>query len=300
MNWYDDLKSLRDWAAQARPILICGMARSGTSVLQLALARHPALFPVPSVLETFIFRLPRNLLDEPARPMLQGYLGGHEQLLALRARLDRLAGGNAETLGDDDLIRAFFAHAASDVYPGLRPLEKTPSHVHALERVFAVFPQARVLACVREPLDVADSYRRRLQLDKAAGKPPESWAWLDVEDDILIRRFRKNDRSIQAAAALAKGRVFQVPYTWLTTEPQPALEAICAFIEEPFDPVLLEPHREFHAQSARRLAGPIGAAASPTERVLSASQVSVLQRRTFELAQRWRVPGLIQPADGDE
>lgn len=300
MNWYDDLNALRAWAAQARPILICGMARSGTSVLQLALARHPALFPVPSVLETFIFRLPRNLLDEPAKPMLQGYLGGHDQLAALRARLDRLAGGDAATLDDNDLIRAFFAHATSDVYPGRRPLEKTPSHVHALERVFAVFPQARVLACVREPLDVADSYRRRLQQDKAAGKPPESWAWLDVDDDILIRRFRKNDRSLQAAAALAKGRVFQVPYTWLTTEPQPALEAICAFIEEPFDPVLLEPHREFHAQAARRLAGPIGAAIAPAERVLSATQASILQRKTHGLAQRWRVPGLIHPTDGDE
>jgi hypothetical protein len=295
---FTDLPRLRAWAGTARPVLICGQARSGTSVLQLALTRHSALFDVPSVLETFVFRLPRQLLDQPPPAMLQGYLRGPQHLAELRRRLDHLAGGDATTLGDDDLIRGFFAYAAGEVYPGLRPLEKTPSHVHALARVFSVFPHAKVLACVREPLDVAESYRRRLQVEKASGKPPESWAWLDVDDDVLIRRLRKIDRSLRAAAAQAVGQVFQVPYRWLTTDPQAALEAICAFIGEPFEVALLEPHRQFHQQAneqaARRLAAPIGSAPVHAERVLTDTQRDLILSRTGGVAKRWRVPGIIQ------
>src|SRR6185295_8558634 len=52
----------RTWAAAPRPVFICGQERSGTSALQLAMSQHPALFAVPHVYETFIFREPHNLL----------------------------------------------------------------------------------------------------------------------------------------------------------------------------------------------------------------------------------------------
>ena len=85
----DNLGALRAWAANVRPVFICGQERSGTSALLLALSRHPALFRVPDVFETFIFRFARDLLAEPPRKMQQAYLRGAARLAELREVLAR-------------------------------------------------------------------------------------------------------------------------------------------------------------------------------------------------------------------
>jgi hypothetical protein len=289
-----DLGALRAWAAAARPVFICGQERSGTSALQLALARHPALFDVPHVFETFAFRDARALLADPPRPMQRSYLRGEAGLAGLRERLAALGGGDASRLSDDDLVRAFFAYAAAAVYPSRRPLEKTPSHVHSLARVFAVFPQACVLACVREPVEVVDSYRKRLRREQALGKPREAWGWLDLSDDQLISQFRRVDRALRDAAALAPGRVFQVPYAWLTADPPAALAAICSFIGEAFDETLLAPRAGRPDRVDERLGQPIAAGAS-APLTLSAGAVATLRRETWGLTRRWRVAGPLHP-----
>lgn len=295
MAWLDDVGALRAWAEAARPVFICGQERSGTSALLLALARHPALFAVPHVFETFIFHEPRALLADPPRPMQQAYLGGPERLAALRRRLAAWGGGDSGTLDDDDLIRAFFAHAAHEVYPGQRPLEKTPAHVHRLPQLFALFPQARVLACVREPTEVVDSYRRRLRRELAAGKPADAVAWLALTDEQLIQRFRRVDRALREAAARMPGQVFQVPYAWLTADPPVALAAICEFIGEPFDPALLRPKAGRPGRVDERLGRPIGAAPSSEPSTLSDAAAALLRKETWGLTRRWRVPGAVRP-----
>ena len=295
--WFDSLAALRGWAAAAQPVFICGQERSGTSALLLALARHPALFSVPDVFETFIFHQASALLCEPPRPMQQGYLRGAEQLGQLRAHLARLGGGLAATLAEDDLIRAFFAHAATAVYPGQRPLEKTPAHVHSLPRLFRLFPQARVLACVREPTEVVLSYQRRLQREQALGRPRASWEWLDLTDTMLVGQFRKIDRAIREAATLAPGQVFRVPYQWLTAGPEAALEAICAFLGEPFDPAMLRPRASARERVDTRLSLPLGAPESIGDDAgLDPARAAKLRHDTNALTQRWRVPGVV-PAE---
>ncbi|MFO1337949.1 MAG: sulfotransferase [Burkholderiaceae bacterium] len=295
MPWHDELGALRAWAGAARPVFVCGQERSGTSALFLALARHPALFAVPHVFETFVFHEPRALLADPPRPMQQAYLGGPQQLAALRRHAAALAGGDAAALGDDDLVRAFFAHAAHAVYPGQRPLEKTPGHVLSLPRVFGLFPQARVLACVREPTEVVDSYRRRLQRELAAGTPADAVAWLAQTDEQLIQRLRRVDRALRDAAVQAPGQVFQVPYAWLTADPPAALAAICAFIGEPFDAAMLQPRPGRADRVDERLGRPIGKAPSGRPSTLGDSAAAHLRKETWGLTRRWRVPGVLRP-----
>ncbi|HEV8688915.1 MAG TPA: sulfotransferase, partial [Ideonella sp.] len=114
MRWDDDLGALRAWASAARPVFICGHERSGTSALLLALARHPALFALPDVYETFVFSRARELLADPPHVMQQAYLGGPASLVRWRETVARLGAGPAGGLDDDDLARAFFAHAAHE------------------------------------------------------------------------------------------------------------------------------------------------------------------------------------------
>jgi len=297
----DDLGALRAWAAAARPVFVCGQERSGTSALQLALARHPALFAVPDVFETFAFSRARELLTDPPAPMQQGYLGGRASLAALRAALARLGGGDAASLADDDLVRAFFAHAACSVYPGRRPLEKTPTHVQCLPRVFALFPRACVLACVRDPVEVAVSYRRRLAREQALGRAPGGWGWLDQTDEQLIQRFRRVDRALRESAVLVPGQVFQVPYAWLTADPPAALTAICEFIGEAFDSALLAPKAGRRDRVDERLGRPIGAPPDPEAEpqpgsaTLTESAIAMLRRETWGLSRRWQFAGPLHP-----
>lgn len=296
-GWSESLGALRSWAAHSQPVFVCGQERSGTSALLLALARHPALFAVPDVFETFIFHQASALLADPPKPMQQGYLRGPDQLGHLRSQLAKLGGGQAGTLDDDDLVRAFFAHAATAVYPGQRPLEKTPAHVHSLPRLFRLFPQARVLACVREPTEVVLSYQRRLQREQALGKPRAAWAWLDLTDAMLVGQFRKIDRAIREAATLAPGQVFRVPYGWLTSAPEASLAAICAFLDEPFDPAMLRPRASARERVDTRLSLPLGAPASiGADAGLDPARAAKLRHDTHALTQRWRVPGIV-PAE---
>lgn len=291
----DNLGALRAWADNVRPVFICGQERSGTSALLLAMSRHPALFRVPDVFETFIFRHARDLLAEPPRRMQQAYLRGPQSLAALREALARLGDGDAGALDDDDLIRAFFAFAADAVYPGQRPLEKTPSHVHALPRLFTLFPQALVLACVREPTEVVDSYRRRLARERAAGKPREQWSWLDQSNHQLIQQFRRIDRALEDAAHQFPGRVFRVPYGWLTSDPQVALADICSFLGEPFDAAMLVPKKVARERGDPRLAEPLSLPDTPPASLLAEEELARLRHLTWGLTRRWRVPGVVQP-----
>lgn len=294
MNWYDNKAALRAWAANARPVFICGQERSGTSALLLAMSQHPALFAVPHVYETFIFVSPRHLLTTPPPPMLRDYLQGIDNLRLLLGQIATMAGqpsGDLATVGDDDLIRAFFAFAANSVYGGRRPLEKTPVHVYCLRRLFDIFPEARVLACVRDPIEVVDSYRRRLQREQSLGKPREAWGWLEKSDDELIHQFRRVDRALTEVAEFAPGKVFQVPYGWLNADPVAAMAAICEFTGEPYDPAVMSPKASWRDRVDDRLGRPIGTAAQSRPLSLTPESEALIRKETLGLSRRWRVPG---------
>jgi hypothetical protein len=294
MSWFDNIGTLRDWASTARPVFICGQERSGTSALLLAMSQHPALFAIPHVYETFIFVNPRDLSTDPTPTMLRDYLGGADNVRILSQRLGVIAGqlgGDVGSLEEDDLIRAFFAFATHSVYRGRRPLEKTPVHVYCLRRIFDIFPQARVLACVRDPIDVVDSYRRRLEREQALGKPREAWGWLEKSDESLIHQFRRVDHALTEAAEFAQGKVFQVPYGWLNADPVAAMTAICNFIGEPYHPSVMAPKASWQDRVDDRLGRPIGTAAPARPLALTPQSEALLRRETWGLTQRWRVPG---------
>lgn len=305
MNWFDNKVALHAWADTARPVFICGQERSGTSALFLALSQHPALFAVPHVYETFVFVEPRGLLADPAPTMLRDYLHGADNLQQLRRRLSAMAAmpgeasGDPSTLDDQDLIRAFFAYSAFHVYGGKRPVEKTPVHVYCLKRVFEIFPRARVLACVRDPIEVVDSYRRRLQREQLLGKSRDAWGWLEKDDQSLIHQFRRVDRALSEAAEFAPGKVFQVPYAWLNGDSQAAMSAICQFLGEPFDPAVMGAKAAWRDRVDERLGQPIGTAAPARTLALTPESEALLRKETFGLTRRWQVAGPLKSGRAD-
>ena len=117
-----------------RPVFIIGMPRSGTSLVEQILASHPAIHGAGELDE-----MPRIVHDIPA--MLGGYMAYPSCLAAMEQRhvdqmakryLDRL-----EKLSPD-------AH---------RVIDKMLGNFLHLGLINLLYPEARVIHCLREPLD---------------------------------------------------------------------------------------------------------------------------------------------------
>lgn len=290
------LQQIRRWCASARPVFVCGLERSGTSTLQLALSRHPALFPVRDVYETFAFTQPQRLRADPMPGMARAYVGGpiharQFQRLALELSPEH------EPLPDHDLIRLFFHYAAHRTYPGREPLEKTPGHVRRIPLMLKLFPQARVIACTRDPVEIVASYRKRLAKEQSLGKPRDAWAWLDKTPEQLIQHFRQTSQRLAEAAQAHPGRVFVCPYDWLTGSPEAALRQLCDFAGLPYDPALLEASGG-RGRVDELLSQPIGRReAADTTPWVDADTAAQVRAATAPLMPLWNTPGTPHPED---
>jgi len=106
-----------------------------------------------------------------------------------------------------------------------RWIEKTPKHVHLLDRIFSRYPEARVLFVVRDGRDVAVSMRKRFG---------------DFETG-LRRWVEDNSRGLEW---VADARVMLVRYEDLVKRYDETMPRICSFIDEPFEESLVDYHQK--------------------------------------------------------
>lgn len=236
-----DLTHVRPWCQTTRPLFICGLARSGTSMLYAMLARHPALFSLQRLGETFIFLKPRALLSDPAPDGLRAYLGSPEALALMRQCLAQADAAAGRPLTDLDVARLFFHVAAHRLFPGQRPLEKTPGHVQKLDLIFRAFPNAQVLVCVRDPVEIVASYRKRLHQARLDGVAPERLGWLDRTIDQKVRIFQRFAHAVETGLARHGAQMLLVPYRAVTEAPSLAMQRICEATGLTYDAALIAP-----------------------------------------------------------
>ncbi len=112
-----------------RPVFIVGMPRSGTTLVEQILASHPLVFgagelqAMPALMHSLSMAgYPRSLGDLP------------------QARLDELAG-------------KYLSHLTGLNPDALRVTDKLPVNFMHLGLIALLFPKARVIHCVRDPLD---------------------------------------------------------------------------------------------------------------------------------------------------
>jgi hypothetical protein len=288
------LQEVRYWAAQAQPVFICGLERSGTSMLQVSLSRHPSLFPVRDVYETFMFLKPRAALETLPPQMTLAYLQGEENARGFRALCDELRAGGSE-LSEADIIRSFFFFCAQRVYPGRRPLEKTPAHVRKLNAMLQIFPKARVIVCTREPVSIIASYRKRLAAEKALGRPWSEWSWLDRTAEQLVAHFEAVTEQIEIARGRWPRQVFMAPYDWIVADAPQALRELCDFAGLAFVPEVLSPAEVSGRKVDELLSRPITNRPSDDEHYVSADEADHIRRLTAALMPLWQSPGVALP-----
>jgi hypothetical protein len=211
------------------PIFIVGCPRSGTTLLQQMLDAHPEVAITP---ETHFMRLfwkyrdeygnlkedthyQRLLADLVARPEFA------EMGLSTPAFLEAAWQIERRYAALFQLLLQQFAHQRNVAVVG----EKTPSHVHYLADMQNFFPSARFVHIVRDPRAVVNSL--------------QSVPWLKGSPSRIARFWRNHVRAARSCPKPVKARLFTLYYEQLVREPQRVLQALCDFLQLPFNPAML-------------------------------------------------------------
>jgi tetratricopeptide (TPR) repeat protein len=193
--------ALQTPATHPRPIFVCGMFRSGSTLVEQLLAGHPRLTAggelhfLPRLAEERLAPFPESLATVPA------------------ARLQELAAGYLEAL------RALFPSA--DLVT-----DKRPDNFWYIGLIKTLFPDARIVHTTRDPLDNCLSIFF-LHLDQRM-----SYA-LDLDD--IAHHYRQYQRLMAHWKALYGADIFDLSYDTLVQTPRPVMEKLLAFLKLDWD-----------------------------------------------------------------
>ncbi len=265
-----------------RPVFVVGPPRSGTTLLQVQLCRHPDLWVLTEthLLDLWSARHP-GLRDGDADAFAAyweaftptdafGYLE-----LDARAVADRVHahGGYRAT----DVLAAMLCEAAAS--RGVpRVGEKTPDHAHHVDRLFDAFPDARVLWLLRDPVATVAS---ELALDRD---------WTTDVPAVAARRWAAG------AAPLRQWqddpRVAIVRFEDLVADPVAGLRRACEHVEVAWDPALLadEGGHDAYVHGRRDPWGQLDPSAGEAPADLSPRALEAIDGVTAELAAAFGYP----------
>jgi hypothetical protein len=215
---------------------ICGVPRSGTTLLRLMLDAHPEMAIPPET--HFAPRLIRTLdgaTGDEARARAHALITEHPRWPdfgldagELRARFDA-----ADPFDAAAALRCFFGlYAAGAGKP--RWGDKSPKYVRRMRLLHATLPEARFIHVIRDGRAVALSLAGVSWGPETAAEAADRW----VGD---IERARKMARRLPD--------YIEVRYEALVADPEPDLRRACELCELDWDDSMLD----FHQQAAERM-----------------------------------------------
>jgi Sulfotransferase family len=213
---------------------VCGVTRSGTTLIRLMLDSHPEL-AIPGethFLPKLIKRCERGRVtaDELADMVIDHkrwgdfHLDGDE----LRARWRAL-----DPLTAADAIRAFYLLYASKQGKS-RYGDKTPGYIKEMPRLQRVLPEVRFVHIIRDGRDVALSHLRMNWGPATVAESAELW----------VQRITKARRQ-----APRIDHYTEVKFEDLVADTEDVLRRVCAFSELEFDLAMLD----YHERAEQRL-----------------------------------------------
>lgn len=219
---------------------IVGHPRGGTTLLQSMFSSHSRITIPPETL-FFLEVWPKrqrfgNLADEDARQRLVTFLqsedcsiadlqlDGEDILAFLRALLGEQEGATPINCADV-FVCLMTLWAAQRGKP--RVGDKSPTHMLCVPQIATVFPQAKFIACLRDPRAVVSS---SLQTD---------WGGRSV-DQVSRRWNRIFDQHQRLCQLLPPERYTMVQYEDLVLKAEETLKKLCGFLNESFEPQMLQ------------------------------------------------------------
>lgn len=201
-DWLSRVESGREDS----PVFICGMFRSGSSLVEQILAAHPAVTG-GGELDLLPWLVERRFAPYPSR--------------LARASRDEVRQAATEYVARRD-----------ELFPDAGIVtDKRPDNFLYLHLVRAMFPRARIVHTLREPLDVCVSICfQRLGGNLAYATDPGDTA----------HYLRQHDRLMAHWRSLFGDNLHTVDYDALVAEPEPVLRQLVAFLDIEWDPTMLD------------------------------------------------------------
>ena len=208
------------YQSETRPVIVGGCPRSGTTLIRVILDTHPHICCGP---ESEIFKPGRR---NPQRLASLFDLSPTE----VEKLLNRSA-SQAEFI--DGFFRLYCSAAGKK-----RWAEKTPNNIRSLDFIFEHFPRARFIHMLRDGRDAICSLRTHprhkvvdgelipLNTNNPISKCIETWV-TEVSRGLPWR----DDE-----------RYFELRYEDIVLEPEKTLKKVFEFLDEPWDPAVLDFH----------------------------------------------------------
>jgi tetratricopeptide (TPR) repeat protein len=200
----EEIARLRQWSSPSRkPVLIVGMPRSGTTLVEQILASH------------------------------SGVAAGGE----LRFWTDFLARNRGLHVGAEEAAKAATGYAA--VLDGVsahakRVTDKMPHNFLALGLVHALFPEARIIHCRRDAIDTCLS----IYFTDFAARHEYAY-----DRDAIIDFYRDYQRLMNHWSGLLSSQaILDVDYEVLIREPERVIREIVSFCSLEWESACLAPH----------------------------------------------------------
>lgn len=206
-------------------IILLGLPRSGTTLLQRLLGEHSAIH---TVAEPWLM-LPLSGLV--SRRLMQADYDASLADQALESFASELPGGRAELVGG---VRRL----AVDLYASCRQaqgaryfLDKTPRYHYIVPELVELLPDARFVVLRRNPLSVLASVAEAWfggDVNLALGNPHH-------QRDLTL-----GFEHLDQAPELLGNRACSVRYESLVADPEAELRRLCAFLDLEFEPATLQ------------------------------------------------------------
>jgi hypothetical protein len=216
---------------------VCGVTRSGTTLIRLMLDAHPELaIPgethwVPKLIKAV--ERSKQGPDDLADLVIDHKRWGDFHLDAdeLRARIRALDKPTAA-----DAIRAFYLLYAEREGKS-RYGDKTPGYVQEMHRIQRVLPEARFIHIIRDGRDVSLSHLRMNWGPETYAESAKLWR-------NRIRKARKQAPRID--------HYMEIHFEDLVDDTEGVLRRVCDFVELDFDPVMLDYHERAEGRLAEK------------------------------------------------
>lgn len=197
------------------PIFIGGMFKSGTSLLRAMLGQHSA---IASGLETYWFDWDWSARESEAMKVMYGRLAHFFDMSVAEVTAMAMNSATAETF----LATLMAEVARRQGKP--RWAEKTPGNIAHADRIWAAWPDAKIVHIIRDPRDVFASLVEAKKWDS-----PEEFAdrWVST----IGRGLRlKGEINPSASSYLA------IRYEDLIAAPEETMRRVIDFIGESWEP----------------------------------------------------------------
>ncbi len=198
-----------------KPIFVVGMPRSGTTLVEQILATHPDVFGAGELrdITSIVHTVSRHVPGNAAYP---DYLSDIP---------DNIPSGFAD---------AYLRRIDSISKEAPRVVDKMPQNCLYLGMIGFMFPQARIVHCVRHPLDTCLScYFQRFRVSQEYS--------YDLRH--LGQYYRNYQRLMRHWHELLPGRIFDVQYEQLVSEPEEVTRRMLQHCDLAWNDACLEPHK---------------------------------------------------------